>query len=57
MQIISIKTTLTLILTLAFLVLALITENVLDSRLFAIVALCLGLYVSQLLADKKHLSE
>ena len=53
----SIKTTLALMLTLAFLVLALITENLLDSRLFAIVALCLGLYVSQLLADKRHLSE
>ena len=44
-------------LTLAFLILTFITENVLDSRLFAIVALCLGLYLSHLLADKKHLSE
>ena len=50
-------TTLSLILTLAFLILALTAEHVLDSRLLAIVALCLGLYTVNLLADKKQISE
>lgn len=57
MNTINFKATLGLLLTVAFLILAFTTEQLLDSRLYAVIALCLGLYVAHLLANKRHLSE